>query len=322
MNLNTRMEKMINTGYKNIRGLMVLKDGQTVYENYYSGHCAENTLHIFSATKSILSILFGIAIEQGYIKNIDEKILSYFPDYSIVRGERTLQNITLRDMLTMTVPYKCKVEPFAKVFESNDWITPALDIMGGKGRVGDFRYSPMIGVHVLSGVLSNAIGGPVLDYANKNLFLPIGIEGVQNIVLHCKEDFTKVQDERTIGGWVQDPQKYNTAGWGLILKTSDMARIGQLYLNDGNWQGRQIVPARWVEESTTEHSRFGVMPYGYLWWIINAQEHSYAAMGQAGNLIYVNKKTGIVVAISAVDARNAKDTVKLVRDYVEPVFVD
>ncbi len=108
-------------------------------------------------------------------------------------------------------------------------------------------------------------------------------------------------NDKNISGWVVDSQGINTASWGLFLTPVDMAKIGQLYLYGGMWNGEQIVPAGWIDESTNEHSRWGELSYGYLWWIIDDKEHIYAALGDGGNVIYVN-------------------TVEPPTDYVPPVY--
>lgn len=101
-----KMETIIDADYSNMAGIVVMKDGKAVYEKYFHGCTQANRFNIFSATKSILSILLGIAIDKGYLDSIDRKILDFYPEYIVKRGEKTIQNITIRDMLTMTVPYK------------------------------------------------------------------------------------------------------------------------------------------------------------------------------------------------------------------------
>ena len=100
------LEQIISSKYGNTTGIVIIKDGAVSYEKYFKGCTANSRVHIYSVTKSIISILIGIALDKGYIKNIEEKVLDYFPEYKVKRGERRIQNITLRDMLTMTAPYK------------------------------------------------------------------------------------------------------------------------------------------------------------------------------------------------------------------------
>lgn len=314
-------EKSLNSDYGNIAGMVVLKDGITLYEQYFNGYKAGDPIHIASVTKSVFSALIGIAIDKGYIKNIDQKVLDFFPDYTLKEDEKTIQHITIKELLTMTAPYKYETEPYEAFFTSKNWIEAALDLLGGKGQIGEFVYSAIVGTHILSGILVNATGQSVFDFAAKNLFIPLGINISQNIVFHNKEEqIAWYTEKQTMSGWVVDPQGINTAGWGLTMTALDMAKIGQLYLNGGSWNGKQIVSPEWIEESTREHSRWGSLSYGYLWWIIDGKEHSYAAMGDGGNVIYVNPKKNMVISIASLFIPDAKYRIELIKGVIEPLF--
>jgi CubicO group peptidase (beta-lactamase class C family) len=316
------LEKILNSSYSNTTGLVVLKNGKTLYENYFNKYTAANSIHVFSVTKSIISILIGIAIDKGYIKSIDQKVLDFFPDYAVGKEEKTIQNVTIKDMLTMTAPYKYKSEPYTEYFASDNWVNSALDLLGGKEKIGEFRYAPLIGPDILSGILVKTTGQSVLDFATEYLFLPLEINVKGTVVFHNKEEQLAWYKEKNVRGWVADPQGVNTAGWGLTLTPMDMAKIGQLYLNEGMWDGKQIIPAWWIAESTKEHSRWNEykLSYGYLWWIIDEKKPIYAAMGDGGNVIYVNTKKKLVVSIAALFMPSAKDRLKLIKEYIEPLF--
>ncbi|MDV3426351.1 MAG: beta-lactamase family protein [Bacillota bacterium] len=322
MILKSKMEKTIKSSYSNIGGIIVLKNGKELYENYMNDCTAAATFHVFSVTKSIISILIGIAIDKGYIKSIDQEVLDFFPDYAVKRGEKTVQNVKLKDMLTMTAPYKYKSEPYTEYFASDNWVKSALDLLGGRGKIGEFRYAPLIGPDILSGILVKTTGQSVLDFAAEYLFSPLNINVEGNIVFHNKEEQLAWYKKKNVKGWVADPQGVNTAGWGLNLTPMDMAKIGQLYLDDGMWKGKQIISSGWINESTKEHSRCDQwkLSYGYLWWIIDEKEHIFAAMGDGGNVIYVNTNKKMVVAIASLFVPRAKDRIKLIKEYIEPVF--
>lgn len=316
------LEKIIYNSYNNTAGIIVLRNGVTIYEKYFNDYHDNNAVHVFSVTKSIISILIGIAIDKGYIKSINEKILNFFPDYAVRTGERTIQNVTLKDMLTMTAPYQYKTEPYTEYFASDNWVKSALDLLGGKGKIGEFRYAPLIGPDILSGILVKTTGQSVLAFATEHLFSPLSIHVEGNVVFQNEDEQLAWYKEKNVSGWVADPQGINTAGWGLTLTPMDMAKIGQLYLDGGVWKDKQIVPGWWIEESTKEHSRCKQwkLSYGYLWWIINEKEQSYAAMGDGGNVIYVNTKKKMVISIASFFTPNAKDRIKLIREYIEPMF--
>ena len=303
--------------------MVVLKDGNTLYENYFNGCTANSRIHVYSVTKSIISILIGIAIDKGYIKSVNQKVLDFFPDYTVKKGETTIQNITLKNLLTMTAPYKYVIfAPYKKYFTSDDWVKFTLDLLGGRGKIGKFRYAPLIGPDILSGIIVKATGQSVLDFATKNLFSPLGITVETNVVFHSKEEQIAFNKAKNISGWVADPNGVNTGGWGLTLSSRDMAKIGQLYLDNGIWDGKQIVSKRWIDESTKEHSRWEKLnlPYGYLWWLDSDKEHGYAAMGDGGNIIYVNTKKKMVVSITSLFVPKSKDRIKLIKEYIEPIF--
>lgn len=317
--LMKKVEVLIREEHKNVGGIVVQKSGNICFEKYFNDFMKDDPFHVFSVTKSIISILIGIAVDKGAIENIDQKVLDFFPEYTIKRGEKVLQNVTIKDMLTMTVPYKYKFAPYTKYFSSSDWVKSALDLMGGRGKIGNFRYAPLIGPDVLSGILVNATNKSVLDFAIENLFAPLGINVEGNVVFNSKEEQIAWYKDRKMKGWVTDPKGINTAGWGLSLKTRDMAKLGQLYLNHGVWEDKQIVSSEWVEQSTQEHSHWDEKKYGYLWWIIDKKENSFAALGDGGNVIYINPKKDLVVAISALFMPRAKDRIPLIKEYIEKV---
>lgn len=311
------LEGAIRSDYSNIAGLIVREKGTTVYENSFHGYEPDSAFHVFSVTKSIVSVLIGIAIGKGLIGSLDRKVLDFFPEYTPKRGEKTAQLVTLRDIMTMTAPFKYKSAPYTKYFSSENWVKSALDLLGGKGAIGDFRYTPLIGPDILTGILTRVTGQTVLEFAYENLFKTMGIEVSEEIVFESKEKQLSIMKDYHGSGWVADPQGVNTAGWGLFLKADDMAKIGQLLLNHGVWEGRQIVPAGWIDESTVPHSRWGELKYGYLWWIIDEGERSFAALGDGGNAIYVNPKKELVVAIASLFKPTAKDRIEFIRKFVE-----
>ncbi len=317
-----KLEKIICSDYSNAAGITVLKRGVKQYENYFNGYTADSAFHVFSVTKSILSTLIGIAVDKGYITSLDQKVLDFFPDYTPKRGEKTAQHVTIRDMLTMTTPFKYKSAPYTKYFSSDDWVKSALDLLGGKGEIGQFRYTPLIGPDILSGILTSVNGQSALEFAHENLFSPLGINVTRNVVFQTKEEQLSIMKDHHESGWVADPQGINTAGWGLFLTPADMAKIGQLYLNGGIWDGKQIISAEWIAESTKVHSRWDELKlsYGYLWWIIDGD--SYAALGDGGNAIYVSPTKNLVVAIASLFKPTAKDRIELIKKYIEPIFED
>ena len=300
------LEQKISTDYGNTTGVAVLKEGKLVYEKYFKGCTRESQVHVYSVTKSIISILIGIAVDRGYIQSVDQKVLDFFPGYIVRKRENTIQNITVKDMLTMTAPYKYRFfAPYVKYFTSEDF--------------GTFRYAPLIGPDIFSGILVKATGQSVFEFADENLFSPLEIHVDGDLMFKSKEEQLAFNESIDTSGWVRDSLGIHTAGWGLTLSPMDMAKIGQLYLNKGIWNGKRIVSEKWVEESTREHSRWKKhdLSYGYLWWV---NEDGYAAMGDGGNIIYVNTKDKIVVSSSALFVPKVRDRIDLIKTYIEPIF--
>lgn len=317
------LEKKIHQDLRNIAGMVVLKDGKAQYENYFNGCTADSRIHVYSVTKSILSILIGIAVDKGYIKSVGQKVLDFFPDYQVKKGEQAIYDITLENLLTMTAPYKYKqLPPYIKYFTSDDWVKFSLDLLGGQGRLGKFRYAPLIGPDILSGILINATGKSVLGFAVENLFAPLGITVKENFLFNNKEEQMAFNRSTDISGWAADSSGTNAAGWGLTLSPLDMAKIGQLYLNKGEWNKKQVVSEQWVNESIREHSRWDKIKrsYGYLWWILSDNGQSFAAVGDGGNMIYCNAEKHLVVSIASLFVQKPKDRIAFVKDYVEPLF--
>ncbi len=314
------LARTIERDYDNVTGIIIQKNGTRLCETYFHGHTATDAVHVFSVTKSIVSALIGIAIDKGYISGVDRKVLEFFPDRTIRPDDKTKRDVTIRHLLTMTAPYTFTVEPYEEFFASENWLDTALDLLGGEGPIGEFMYSPIIGTHILSGILVRATGMSVLDFAMEHLFSPLGIKDMHTVMLHSKEEqFAFYAKDKHTHSWVADPQGIHTASWGLTLTPSDMAKIGQLYLNGGTWNGRQIISAKWIDESTKVHSRWNQLSYGYLWWIFDGAEHSYAAMGDGGNVIYVNPRKQLVVAIASLFVPDAKDRIGLIMEHIEPI---
>ena len=315
------MEAAVAADYDNIAGMVVLKDGMTVYENYFGRCSGESRINVFSVTKSIVSILYGIALDKGFLDSIDRKVLDFYPEYTLKRGEKTISRITIRDMLTMTAPYKYKSNPYTKYFTSPDWVKFSLDMLGGKGQIGEFRYAPLIGPDILTGILAKATGRSVLDFAKENLFAPLGITVERSVTFHSKEEQMAFYKSTGMSVWVADPNGVNAGGWGLTLSAMDMAKIGELMRNSGVFDGKRVVSGKWIRESTSEQSRWTErnLPYGYLWWVLE-NGHDFAAMGDGGNIIYVSRDRNTVVAIASRFRPLAKDRIGFIREYVEPIF--
>ena len=136
----------------NICQIYAIKNGSVVFNDCWRGYKTTDAVNVMSVTKSVMALLIGIAIDRGYIRSVNQKVIDFFPDYSVKRGEKTIYKVTLRHLLTMTAPYKYRSEPWTKVCTSDDWTKAALDLLGGRnGITGEFKYATL-GIQILSGV--------------------------------------------------------------------------------------------------------------------------------------------------------------------------
>ena len=289
----------------NIRQIIAYKDNVLEIEEYREGFTREDTMNVMSVTKSVTSLLVGIAIDKGYIKSVDDFVMNYYKDiYTPKRGEKTIYEVTIKHLLTMLAPYKGKCEPWKKVCTSKDWSISILDSLGGRiGITNEFRYHTL-GTQILLGIIKQASGMNVLEFANEYLLKPLGIEPRANANCTSKEDqFNYLMNKGPHGNvWFMDPTDMPTAGWGLSLSAYEMAQIGLLVLNNGVYNNVRVISEEYIKEMTKSYVsldyKFGNQDYGYLWWLPHRSEDVIAAIGDGGNIIYINKKHNIVVAVT------------------------
>ena len=322
------LHTFVETYHPNICQIAAYKSGEKVYSDCWNKYKPEDCTHIMSATKSIIALLIGIALDKGQIKSIDDKVLEYFPDYKVKRGEKTIYDVTIKHLLTMRAPYKGKGDPWTKVCSSDNWTYASLDFLGGrKGLTDEFDYKTVC-LHILSGILYQATKMNTVDYANKYLFEPLGIKQHANYYVETAEEhkaFTigKTPKENI---WFCDPDGLGTPGYGLCMSAEDMAKIGLLCLRKGRYDNKQIVSETWIAEMTNprtvESNHFRGMDYGYLWWVIDRDKPIYAAIGNSGNVIYVNPEKDIVVAVSSYFKPTVFDRVELIQEYIEPFLCE
>lgn len=312
----------------NICQLTVCRSGRKLCSDVWNGYGEDDCVHVMSVTKSVFALLVGIAIDRGEIGSVDDAVLSYFPDYPVKRGEKTIREVTIRHLLTMRAPYKCRSDPWTRVCSSENWTFASLDFLGGRsGLTGAFRYQTVC-LHILSGLLYRATGMPTADYANRYLFRPLGIAPHRNYCVESAEEHRRFTLDRTPreNVWFADPQGLGTPGYGLCMSAGQMAGIGQLCLNKGLREGVRIVSSAWIEAMTAparvEGDRFRGMHYGFLWWIPDPGRRIYAAIGNSGNVIWVNEPEQLVVAVSAYFKPTVVDRVDFIERHIVPALPD
>ena len=323
-----KLHNFIKEQQPNICQVVAYKGNEKVYSDCWNNYKADDCTHIMSATKSIIALLIGIALDKGRIGSVDDKVLDYFPDYKAKRDEKTIHDVTIKHLLTMRAPYKCKGDPWTKVCSSGNWTYSSLDFLGGrKGLTDEFHYQTVC-LHILSGILYRATNMKTVDFANRYLFEPLGIAEHKNYYAETAEEhkaFTigKTPKENI---WFSDPDGLGTPGYGLCMSAEDMAKIGLLCLNEGCYNGKQIVSSAWIAEMTrprvVESDHFREMEYGYLWWMIDRKKNIYAAIGNSGNVIYINPEKNIVVSVASYFKPTVFDRIDFIQQYIEPLITE
>lgn len=266
-----------------LHSLLIVRNGYMVGELYNYPYSAGQAHPIMSVTKSVIGALVGIAIQKGYIKDVNQPLSSLLPDQVVANLDEKKKAITLENFLTMTSGLDCHENPAPgeqTLQASKDWVQFILDLPMAAQPGSKFNYCTGA-VEVLSAILQKATGLSAREFANENLFGPIGIGPIPE------------------ARWPSDPQKITIGGYGLALTPDEMAKLGFLFLNRGQWDGKPIVPAEWVAASTASHANRGdKKEYGYLWWI-DPQGKWYAALGRAGQHIFVYPAENLVVVFTA-----------------------
>ncbi|MCR5801652.1 MAG: beta-lactamase family protein [Lachnospiraceae bacterium] len=310
----------------NICQIFAYNGEKPIYEDCWHGFKTDDAMNVNSVTKGVMGLLAGIALDRGYIRNLDQKVMEFFPDYSVKRGEKTIFDVTIRHLLTMTAPYKGKSEPWKKVCTSQNFTVAILDYLGGRnGITGEFRYATL-GIQILTGIIEKATGEKCIDFANQNLFEPLGLPKRIPHGDSSKEDqfdFFMNKNPRKYE-WYTDPQGSVTAGWGLCMSARDMAVIGVMVLGGGLYNGKRIISEEYLKDMLAPHiklgERFGFMNYGYLWYKPYDDKEVYAAIGDSGNIIYVNIEKGFSVGMTGTFKPRIFDRVEFIEKKILPVI--
>lgn len=265
-----------------VRSILIQKEGKLIGEKYFRGMQAGRAINIKSASKSIISLLAGIALQQGYIDSVNQPIHTYFEDYFQANPDPVKENITIKDLLTMRAGLETtSMHNYGRWVTSDNWVHYALDQPMKEEQGGDKMVYSTGTSHLLSVIISRAGGMSTKAFAEKYLFEPMDIEA---------------------GGWDRDPQGYYMGGNNMALKPRDMLKIGQMILDGGTWNGQQIVSGEWLRDSFQTYTRSNYNPYdyGYMWWSKPVGSYqTFFAWGHGGQYIFMIPELDSVVVITS-----------------------
>ena len=276
------------------RTLLVVKDGYIVFENYYGDGAVDASTNLWSVTKSFSSALVGILMDRNTISSTDQLMSDLMPDYP------EFDKITLQHVLTMTTGLSWNEEGplWVQWIFSDDWVAEAL----ARGQVRDpgkkFYYSSG-NSHFLTALVDYKTGESPGKLAKEELFDPMGIpfEVLDPPIVYNRWEEYMLPMEQS---WRKDPNGIECASFGLYLTARDMAKFGYLYLNKGQWEGRQLLSEEWVETSTKDHvtNIYGRYSYGYQWYLTYVSGHpAFLASGFGGQIIGVVPSLDLVVVL-------------------------
>ncbi|MBO9659892.1 MAG: serine hydrolase, partial [Chitinophagaceae bacterium] len=323
------LSRAVNSGqYDGVNSILVSHRGKTVYERYFGGWIKDSLHDSRSAFKSFTGLLTGIAIDRGYIKNVYQKVYSFFPEYRSFTGKDSLKrNMTIKDLLNMTAGLDCEEFNDGKDCESDmslskDWVKFSLEIplKNAPGTVWAYNSSAPV---ILGDVISRAAGMSIMEFAKRFLFSPLGI--------------TKYR-------WTVDPAGHGMTAGSFYILPADMLKIGEMVRQQGKWKGKQIVSAEWIKTSMQapiaisdfsfmKYSRSAVgIPqptyYGYYWYkervVTTAyQRDVWFASGNGGQYLFIIPEIELVVVFmqSNYNSWKAKKAFDLLARYILPGFV-
>jgi len=280
-------------------GLLVIKNGNLIAEGYFNEGSVDQKAFIASATKSYTSALVGIALDQGCLSSVDQKMTDFFPEFVGQLEDPRKEQITIRDMLQMRSGYvwEERTAPYMDAFFSSRgyWLPFIVEFPLTSDPGTEFGYSNLTS-HLLGVIVARACDTDLKSYAQEHLFSPIDTE---------------------VGDWSQDADSYYYGAFGIPLTARDRAKFGLLYLNDGEHDGNQVISADWVEDSlqrysdnidisgwipgiTSRYGYFRDLGYGYQWWSAKAGDHQFNyANGHGGNQIILLDELDMVIVTSA-----------------------
>jgi CubicO group peptidase (beta-lactamase class C family) len=288
---------------KTMHSFMLVRHGMVVAEAWWKPESAEKPHQLWSLSKSFTSTAVGLAVEEGKLK-LEDKVLSFFPELAPPVVPENLQKMTVKDLLTMTCGHDKEVKLTLK--DTTPWVQAFLAHPVPHPPGTHFQYNTP-GTHMLSAIVGKVTGQTVLEYLKPRLFTPMGIQSPE---------------------WPASPQGNTLGGWGLMVRTGDIAKFGQLYLQKGLWQGKPLVPASWVAQATAKQvpndagkphpeTSDWAQGYGFQFW--RSRHGAYRGDGKDGQFCLVLPEEDAVIAITA-DTGDMQQELNVVWDVLLPAL--
>jgi CubicO group peptidase (beta-lactamase class C family) len=281
-----------------LHSLLIIRNGMIISETYYGTYKKASKHELYSVTKSFTSTLVGIALDQGKLKGLEQRVAELLPGRMNANDDTRKQSMTLENLLMMSsgLDWVEGDATYQTMYMSPDWVQMVMDLPMATDPGKQFVYCSGCS-HVLSAIVQQAVGENTQEYAVKNLFQPIGI---------------------TNPSWEFDRNGIPIGGWGLDLTPREMAKLGYLFLHNGNWDGKQVVSEKWVKAATTRHiGTDGGLGYGYQWWTYPTH-NAYAALGRYGQTIFVAPEQNMVIVTTAQIEEGHDPIFALIDNYIFP----
>ncbi|WP_145030121.1 serine hydrolase domain-containing protein [Caulifigura coniformis] len=280
-----------------LHSVMIVRHGQVVAEGWWAPEAADKRHVMHSLSKSFTSTAVGLAIAEGKLDLFDP-VLKFFPEEAPEKPSENLKKMRVRDLLTMATGHDTQPKRDADTNWVKEFLAHPVPYKPGT----HFMYNSM-GTYMASAIVQKVTGQTVLDYLTPRLFEPLGIENPE---------------------WEMSPQGVSVGGWGLWIRTEDIAKFGQLYLQKGTWNGKQLVPAEWIELATSKQMSNGSDPtkdwdqgYGFQFW--RCRHNAYRGDGARGQFCVVLPDQDAVIAITS-DTGDLQGELNVVWDELLPAF--
>ena len=288
---------------KSMHSFMLVRHGQVVAEAWWKPQTPETAHQLWSLSKSFTSTAVGLAVADGKLK-LEDPVLKFFPDEAPAEVSDHLRAMTVKDLLTMTCGHETEVK--LSMTDTVPWVRAFLAHPVPHAPGTHFQYNTP-GTHMLSAIVRKVTGETVLDYLQPRLFAPLGIDHPE---------------------WPASPQGNTIGGWGLKVRTEDIAKFGQLYLQKGQWQGKSLVPAPWVEQASARQvpnaagkknpdESDWAQGYGFQFW--RCRHGAYRGDGKDGQFCLVLPEQDVVVAITA-ETGDMQRELNVVWDHLLPAL--